>query len=92
MVKELWYRRKAIIKNKERMEIERKKRETIPIIARGGRSEPRPMGNCQPPIRRRSQGNVGARDGIQRSRPCRLEYSLIGLTGSHMGYTQVSTC
>ena len=92
MVKELWYRRKAIIKNKERMEIERKKRETIPIVAHGGRSDPGPMGKCQPPIRRRPRESVGARDGTQRSRPCRLDYFHIGLTGSHMGHTQVSTC
>ena len=61
MVKVLWYRRKAIIKNKERLEIERKKRESIPTTACGGRSDPGPMRNCQPPIRRRSLGGVIAR-------------------------------
>ena len=61
MVKVLWYRRKSIIKNKERLEIERKKRESIPTTAYEGRSDPGPVRNCQPPIRRRSLGGVIAR-------------------------------
>ena len=92
MVKTLWYRRRAIIKNKERLKKERRENGTTPIMAYEGRSDPGPMGNCQPPIRKRSQGSRGVRDGFQRSRPCRMEYNHIGLTGSHMGHTQVSTC
>ena len=57
-----------------------------------GRSDPGPLGNCQPPIRRRAQGSRDDRDGYHRSRPCRMDYYRIGLTGWHMGQTQVSTC
>ena len=94
MVKTLWYRRKAIIANKERLKKERKKKEseTIPIVTHVGRSDPGPLGNCQPPIRRRTQNSRDNRDGYHRSRPCRMDYYRIGLTGSHMGQTQVSTC
>ena len=61
MIRTLWFRRKSIIKNREEWEKERRKREPIPTRVDRSRSDPGPMRNCQPLIRRRSLGNSETR-------------------------------
>ena len=59
MIKELWFRRKAIIKYKEVEEQNRKNKKSTPISM--SRSDPGPMRNCQTPIRWKSRGYSATR-------------------------------
>ena len=55
MIRGLWFRRKAIMKCKEKMEKSSIIRMLNPESM--SRSDPGPMGNCQPPIRWKARGN-----------------------------------
>ena len=55
MIKGLWFRRKSILENREKMEKNSIERTLNPESMT--RSDPGPMGNRQPPIRRNVRGN-----------------------------------
>ena len=57
MVKELWFKRKEILKNREKMELERQNR-SIPNVQ--SRSDPGPE-RQQVPLRERPRGNSATR-------------------------------
>ena len=59
MVRDLWFRRKAIIKYKEEEEQNRRNNGPTPIGM--SRSDPGPMWNCQTPIRWKSRGYSATR-------------------------------
>ena len=59
MIRELWFRRKAIIKYKEEEKQNSRNKKSTPISI--SRSDPGPMGNCQTPIRWKSRGNSTSR-------------------------------
>ena len=59
MIKGLWYRRKRMLENMKRMD--RTRNGEIPNPERVNRSDPGPLGNRQPPIRRQTRGNSAPR-------------------------------